>query len=59
MKDKSKKSNRQADLLSELDGIKSRVVDYDWEYRLSRFEEKLKSEMEEASKVVIEMKSTK
>ncbi|MEG0254272.1 MAG: hypothetical protein RR554_02210 [Vagococcus sp.] len=59
MKDKSKKSNRQADLLSELDGIKSRVVDYDWEYRLSRFEEKLKSEMDEASKVVIEMKSTK
>lgn len=44
-------------LLLELDSIKSRVEDYDWDYRFSRFQERLENEKEEVSKIIKEIKT--
>lgn len=52
-------NEKQEELLNDLEGIKSRLVDYDWDYRLSRFQEKLNNEMEDISTVIKDMQSTK
>ncbi|MFW7432262.1 hypothetical protein [Vagococcus carniphilus] len=54
---KNKPELTKEELLAELDSIKNRIEDYDWEYRFSRFQERLTNEKEEVVKIIEEMKT--
>lgn len=54
---KNKPEVTKEELLAELDSIKNRMEDYDWEYRFSRFQERLTNEKEEVVKIIEEMKT--
>ncbi|MFC6346862.1 hypothetical protein [Vagococcus carniphilus] len=54
---KNKPELTKEELLAELDSIKNRMEDYDWEYRFSRFQERLTNEKEEVVKIIEEMKT--
>ena len=55
---KNKPELTKEELLAELDSIKNRMEDYDWEYRFSRFQERLTNEKEEVVKIIEEIKTT-
>lgn len=46
------------DILNDLENIINRIDDYDWDYRLNRFEEKINAEKEVVSSVLREIKTS-
>ncbi len=58
MKSKDDSESKTNELLTELEIIKSRINDYDWEYRFSRFQERLTNEKNELAKIMKEIKTS-
>ena len=51
----SNRPNQQV-LRQELKNIENRITDYDWDYRLTRFEDKVSTELERANNLLKEIK---
>ena len=50
-----KRTASKEDLIRDVSNLSKRLQDYDWDYRLDRFDEKIRSEKEETTSVLEEI----